>query len=241
MSNWKWAPKDVGSNDAIDSDVAGNGISTTNVTKTDVFTLVAGQNDTTRDAGITPLVIDLNGDGVQTVARSASMGSFDLLGNGSKISSGWLSGSDGFLAVDSDSNGSIDSINELFGGLNKGDGFAKLSNYDSNSDGVVNASDAEFASLKIWQDANGNHATDAGELISLADAGIVSLNVSFIEVPEIDAQGNLHLERSSVVMANGSSRDMTDVYFNVSADDVAAAGIELPSLASLASDPVWLS
>mgnify|MGYP006278634207 CR=1 FL=1 len=241
MSNWKWAPKDVGSNDAIDSDVAGNGISTTNVTKTDVFTLVAGQNDTTRDAGITPLVIDLNGDGVQTVARSASIGSFDLLGNGSKISSGWLSGSDGFLAVDSNSNGSIDSINELFGGLNKGDGFAKLANYDSNSDGVVNASDAEFASLKIWQDANGNHATDAGELISLADAGIVSLNVSFIEVPEIDAQGNLHLERSSVVMANGSARDMTDVYFNVSADDVAAQGVQLPSLASLASDPVWLS
>jgi hypothetical protein len=38
MSNWKWAVKDAGSNDAIDSDVAGDAIATTNVTKTSAFT-----------------------------------------------------------------------------------------------------------------------------------------------------------------------------------------------------------
>ncbi|MES2626792.1 MAG: SdrD B-like domain-containing protein, partial [Pseudomonadota bacterium] len=162
MSNWKWAVKNAGSNDSIDSDVAGNAISTTNITKTDAFTLVSGQNDMTRDAGITPLVIDLNGDGIQTVSRADAGGTFDLFGNGTAVASGWISEEDGFLAVDSNSNGSIDDISELFGGLNKGDGFARLSSFDSNSDGLVNANDANFGSLLIWQDSNGNHQTDDG-------------------------------------------------------------------------------
>jgi hypothetical protein len=52
----------------------------------------------------------------------------------------------------------------------------------------------------------------------------------------VDAQGNLHLERSSAVMADGSSIDMADVYFNVSAADAEAAGVELPNLSALLGD-----
>jgi serine-aspartate repeat-containing protein C/D/E len=56
-------------------------VSTTNVSKTSTFTLVSGQNDMTKDAGITPIVIDLDGNGIQTVSRSARQGgTFDLFG-----------------------------------------------------------------------------------------------------------------------------------------------------------------
>ncbi|MFZ2451144.1 MAG: SdrD B-like domain-containing protein, partial [Methylovulum miyakonense] len=241
MSGWKWAVKNTGGNDNIDSDVTGNAVSTTNVTKTDAFTLVSGQNDMSRDAGITPIVIDLNGDGVHTVARSASTGSFDWFGNGTAIQSGWLSSQDGFLAIDNNGNGKIDSISELFGGQNKGDGFAKLGGFDSNGDGLANLNDADFANLRIWKDANGNHQTDAGELVNLAEAGVVSLTVSFIELPFIDGQGNLHLERSNVTLADGSAADMTDVYFNVSADDATVAGFQVTNLGSLAgTDSLWM-
>ena len=219
MNIWKWASKDIGTNDAIDSDVAGDGVATTNVTRTDVTTLKSGENDMSWDAAITPIAIDLNGDGVHTVARGASTATFDLLGNGSAIASGWLSSSDGFLAVDLNGNGKIDGIGELFGGSAKGDGFAKLASYDSNGDGVVDAHDAAFASLVIWRDANGNHATDSGELMSLAQAGVTSLKVAHTDLPFVDAQGNLHLERSSVTMANGTVADMTDVYFAIDAKD----------------------
>jgi len=219
MNIWKWGSKDIGSNDAIDSDVAGDGVATTNVTRTDVTTLKSGENDMSWDAAITPIAIDLNGDGVHTVARSASTATFDLLGNGGAIQSGWLSSNDGFLAADLNGNGKIDSIAELFGGSARGDGFARLASYDSNGDGVVDAHDAAFASLVIWRDANGNHATDSGELMSLPQAGVVSLTVAHTDLPFVDAQGNLHLERSSATLANGNVADMTDVYFAIDAKD----------------------
>ena len=237
MSNWKWAVKDYGSNDAVDSDVAGNATATTNVTKTDAFTLTSGQSDQTRDAGITPIVIDLDGNGIHTLSRAADTSAgFDLFGNGSAVKSGWISGSDGFLAIDRNGNGKVDSINELFGGTAKGAGFANLASFDANGDGLVNSLDAHFGQLMVWRDANSNHATDAGELISLAQAGVTSLTVAYTELPFIDAQDNLHLERSTATLAGGAEVSMTDVYFNVAATDATAAGIKLPTMADLLGD-----
>jgi serine-aspartate repeat-containing protein C/D/E len=236
MSTWKWAVKDTGSNDEIDSDVAGNASSTTNVSQTSKFTLKSGDNDLTRDAGITPIVIDLDGNGIQTISRANSGGSFDLFGNGSAVASGWISGSDGFLAVDKNGNGTIDGISELFGGTAKGAGFAQLAAYDSNNDGLVNTSDVGFADLSIWRDVNGNHQTDAGELVSLALAGVSELVTGYTELPFLDHQGNIHLERSTATLSDGQSVSMTDVYFNVSADDAAAAGVALPGIAELLNE-----
>ena len=224
-----WTTPDANSNnsDAIDSDV--------NVTtgKTAVFTVAAGSANINFDAGITPIVIDLNGDGIRTVSRADAIGTFDLLGNGSAIKSGWLSSGDGFLAVDKNGNGKIDDIGELFGGSAKGAGFARLAAFDSNHDGVVDARDADFGSLRIWRDANGNHQTDDGELMTLAQAGVAALKVGHTDLPMFDAQGNLHLERSSATMADGHSVDMTDVYFNVARSDLAAAGVSAPTLGEL--------
>jgi hypothetical protein len=233
MSDWKWAPKDSGANDAIDSDVAGDGVATTNVTKTSVFTLVSGQVDLNKDAGITPLVIDLDGDGIHTVSRFEATGSFDLFGNGAAVKSGWISSGDAFLAVDRNGNGKIDSINELFGGNARGDGYAKLASFDSNGDGVVDSRDVDFAKLLVWQDVNGNHQTDAGELRTLAQAGIASLAVAHTDSFTLDAQGNILGESSAVTRADGSAVGMTDVYFNVSAADADAAGVKLPTMAEL--------
>ena len=235
MNSWKWGAKNVGSNDNIDSDVNSNG-SYANVVYTDILKLASGQNDMSWDAAITPIVIDLNGDGVHTIARADFHGSFDLLGTGSAIQSGWVSAHDGLLAIDSNGNGKIDNISELFGGNEKGTGFAKLSSYDSNGDGVVDAKDDKFAELRIWRDANSNGATDDGELMSLHDAGVASLTVSYTELPFLDANDNLHLERSSATLANGKTVDMTDVYFNVDAKDAAKAGVSLPSMADLLRD-----
>ena len=101
---------------------------------------------------------------------------------------------------------------------------------------MVDAKDDKFAELRIWRDANSNGATDDGELMSLHDAGVASLTVSYTELPFLDANDNLHLERSSATLANGKTVDMTDVYFNVDAKDAAKAGVSLPSMADLLRD-----
>lgn len=236
MSDWKWGVKNTGTNDTVDSDVAGDGKALTNVTKTDTITLTSGKNDMSWDAAITPIAIDLNGDGIHTIARQDMTGTFDLLGTGKAIQTGWLSKGDGFLAIDSNHNGQIDDISELFGGSAKGDGFAKLASYDSNGDGFVDANDADFASLLIWQDANSDGKTDAGELMSLTQAGVTSLKLAYTDLAFLDANNNLHMESSTVTMANGSSAAMTDVYFNVAASDAADAGITAPTIDQLIAD-----
>ena len=188
--------------------------------------------DRTSYVTYSPIALDLNGDGIHTTALGETAGKFDLLGNGSPIASGWLSAADAFLAHDANGNGMIDGVSELFGGA-RGEGFAKLASFDSNGDGVVDALDARFGELLVWQDANQNHSTDAGELRSLAEQGIASLKVGFEEKPLVDDNANVHLEHSSATLADGSSIDMVDVYFNAAPTSAEAAGSNLATLGNL--------
>ncbi|MBK6559925.1 MAG: hypothetical protein IPG16_22950 [Comamonadaceae bacterium] len=63
---------------------------------------------------VTPLVLDLNGDGITTQSISAGT-EFDLLAGGRKIHTGWVSGGDGLLVLDRNHDGVINDGSELFG------------------------------------------------------------------------------------------------------------------------------
>lgn len=163
-------------------------------------------------ANYSPISFDLNGDGVQTISIDQGV-KFDMLNTGAAVNTGWLSGDDGFLAIDNNGDGLISSRAELFGGL-VGDGFAKLASFDSNGDGLVNESDDLFSDLRLWQDSNENGVTDSGELVSLTTAGITDLVTAYADVFSTDAAGNVHGEHSAA-KRNGSTIDMVDVYFQV--------------------------
>jgi hypothetical protein len=160
-----------------------------------------------------PIVLDLNGDGIHTTALGATQGKFDLLNNGSPIASGWISAGDAFLAVDLNGNGMIDNRSELFGGK-IGEGYSQLSAYDSNHDGLIDYRDERFNDLEVWQDSNSNHRTDAGELRSLGAAGVSSLSLSYTIQP-VNDNGNLLLETSAATLADGRTISMADVYFRI--------------------------
>ncbi len=201
-----------------------------------IYTLEPGEViDHAWNATTSPIALDLNNDGIQTVAMQDSGSVFDLLNTGVGVHSGWLSGEDAFLAIDSNQNGQIDNRDELFGGLYQGEGFSKLAAFDTNGDGQVNAQDADFDQLLLWQDANEDKVTDEGELQSLEQAGVDSLTVDYDVKPEVDAAGNLHLEHSEASLADGSSIDMVDVYFAVSAEEAQAQGVALPDMGELLS------
>ena len=89
----------------------------------------------------------------------------------------------------------------------------------------MNAADARFAELLVWQDLNSNHQSDAGELRTLGEAGIASLNVAYVDQSFTDAAGNVHGETSVATRADGSSIAMVDVYLNyVETKDVLDSG-----------------
>ena len=162
----------------------------------------------------TPIALDLDNDGIETLSVDEGV-EFDLLDSGVKVQTGWISGDDALLAVDNNGNGQIDSRSELFGGT-VGEGFGKLATYDSNDDGFVDATDANFGELRVWQDANENGLTDEGELVALEAKGITSLNTEYTNVFSTDAQGNVLGEHSSAI-ANGETIDLVDVYFQFEA------------------------
>ncbi|MBL8387300.1 MAG: carboxypeptidase regulatory-like domain-containing protein [Hydrogenophaga sp.] len=180
---------------------------------------------------VTPLVIDLGGDGIETTALQDSGGRFDLLGTGAAIHSGWITGDDAFLAIDRNRNSRIDDVSELFGGFAQGEAFARLAAFDDNGDGMVNASDARFAELRVWRDLDQNHETGQGELSTLEQAGVKSLGLASVFDPVLDAGGNVHGDTSTATLSDGKQVVMSDLFFAISASD--GAGRELFTLNDL--------
>jgi hypothetical protein len=162
-------------------------------------------------SNISPLVLDLDGDGVELTALNGSQSFFDLDADGFAERTGWVTGGDGLLAIDSNGDGKINNINELFGNATT-NGFAILSALDSNGDNVINSSDAQFSNLRIWIDANQNGVTDAGELVTLADRGIASINLAATET-NTTLNGNLISHVSSFTRDDGSTGQVADVWF----------------------------
>jgi hypothetical protein len=174
----------------------------------------------------TPLILDLDGDGVETLGHDYDI-TFDHDKNGLAERTGWVAADDGLLVLDRNGNGWIDNGSELFGnnsgtGTGWANGFDALAEFDSNLDGSINASDTVFASLRVWKDANSNGRTDADELLTLQQAGVGSLSLSYTNGTAVDAQGNSHLQLGSTTTTQGQTRQMTDVWFSV--DTMRAGG-----------------
>jgi hypothetical protein len=168
----------------------------------------------------TPLVLDLNGDGIQTIA-SANGVVFDVDNDGQSEQVGWTSTADGLLVRDLNGDGQINDGGELFGegtaladGSKAKDGYVALRALDSNLDGLINDKDAKFGELMVWQDANSDGKTDKGELRSLAERNIHSLSLHAEQSQEI-SNGNLIGLMGSYTTTDGATHTMGDVWFSV--------------------------
>jgi Ca2+-binding RTX toxin-like protein len=168
-----------------------------------------------------PLTLDLDGDGLETMGIDPSSPIlFDHDGDGVATATGWIKPDDAFLVLDRDGNGTIDNGTELFGDstpvfdpvgtiLGKAeDGFAALAQEDTNGDGKVDAEDARFHQLRIWQDLNGDGVSQANELRGLEEAGIIALNAGKTEHSRTLANGNLIADLGSFVRSDGSAGGM---------------------------------
>lgn len=167
-------------------------------------------NGTTIYKGQDPLVLDLDGDGIELTARSSVSPSFDLNDDGFAEQTGWIGKDDGLLARDLNANGTIDNVGELFGDATTS-GFTALAALDSNTDGVINVSDSNFADLRVWRDADSDGKTDAGELKTLAEAGIVSINLTPTSTTPQEIAGNTVSAVGTFTKTGGGTGTVGDV------------------------------
>jgi len=173
--------------------------------------------------GVDPLVFDLDGDGLELSAMVTGISPmFDMDGDGFAEHSGWLSPDDGFLALDVNGNGKIDDIGELFGGVGQS-GFAALEAFDLNGDGVIDAADAIYSELRIWRDLDGDAVTDDGELFTLADLDIASIDLTATDDGTRNA-GNVVARTGSFTRGDGSTGTVGDVEFQVNNFDTVYTG-----------------
>lgn len=145
-----------------------------------------------------PIIIDLDGDGVE-ISYGETV-EFDIDGDGYIERTSWVGANDGFLVIDLDENGLL---RDDSGDIVAGDGeithaneivFSRWANsevtdlqalaeardednnliFDTNADGVLNESDDLWTRFYIWRDENQNGTSDDGELIALSDVVLVT-------------------------------------------------------------------
>jgi trimeric autotransporter adhesin len=193
----------------------------------------------------TPIILDLNGDGVRTLGINAGV-KFDLFDDGAAINTGWVSSGDGLLVLDRNHDGLINDGSELFGsatrlanGEKASDGYAALREYDTNGDGVIDIQDAIYGDLRIWIDSNSDGVSGAGEVKTLAELGIAKINLNAVAGSEVD-NGNWLGLTSSYDTTDGATHDMADVWFRAQKQAVSTASNVDEAIAALntASKPM---
>ena len=167
---------------------------------------------------ISPIVLDLTGKGIQTTSINNGV-NFDLLADGKPVHTGWIAEGEGLLVLDSNNNGILDTGAELFGqgttlanGQKAVDGYQALASLDTNSDGVINAQDAQFNELKVWVDSGNSNGNATGVLESLSQLGITQLNLNAQTSTQTN-NGNIVGLISSYQTASGTTGTMADVWF----------------------------
>ena len=167
----------------------------------------------------TPLVLSFDNARVDFTQTS---GHFEL-GQGDAKTTDWVSARTPWLALDRDGNGRIDSGEELFGSLTKlpdgrraQNGFEALAALDANHDGKLDSKDPAFAKLVLWSDADQDRRSSRGELTSLAQAGVVAIELTYVNGAACDSRSNCEGQHAGFVFKGADGKlqrgSVIDVY-----------------------------
>jgi len=135
---------------------------------------------------------------------------FDISGTGKPIQMGWTApgANNAFLALPG-ADGLVHNGKQLFGNFTPQpkstapNGFAALAVYDDtknggNGDGIIDARDAVFASLRLWIDTNHDGISQPEELHTLPELGVTSISLDYYDDKRRDEYGNLFRYRAKI-------------------------------------------
>jgi Ca2+-binding RTX toxin-like protein len=181
-----------------------------------------------------PLVLDLDGNGVTTVALSNSSAFFDVDKDGLNEHTAWINANDGILVLDLNGNGRIDDASEIFSysqtvsvtpqnvgsvpqapgiGVDWKSGFEQLASLDTNNNGKIDVLDSSFASIKIWRDLNQDGESEADEFFSLTESGIASIDVDG-QRSVSQVEGGWITDVGKFTKTDGTQGIVADVWFD---------------------------
>ncbi|SFG41269.1 Ca2+-binding protein, RTX toxin-related [Roseobacter denitrificans OCh 114] len=162
---------------------------------------------------VSPLVLDLDGDGVAADVRHIYDDGtvfFDIDADGFAERVGWVGPDDGQLAMDRNGNGLIDDITELYGD-DEMPAFVKLGLHDSDGDGFITNADDDWDDLLVWRDLNQDGVSQADELKSLDHHGITS--ISYAETSDNRYVKENYISGWSTFVKDGQNREIADVHY----------------------------
>lgn len=187
-----------------------------------------------------PIILDLDGQGFHLTSATGGV-LFDMAGTGNPVQMGWTAkgAANAFLALPGP-DGLVHNGKELFGNFtpqppsDHPNGFAALAVYDEpsnggNGDGVIDARDAIFTSLRLWIDANHDGVAQVEELHTLPSLGVNSLSLKYRDSAKTDRYGNQFRFRAPVnpddPEASRVDRKAYDVFFVTAASSSNAKNI----------------
>jgi len=182
---------------------------------------------------VSVLVLDFAGDGYQLTSPADGV-PFDIDGTGQRLQVGWTArgADDGFLFLDTNSNGRVDNGRELLGnGWRLPDGSRSPSvdgtltviqghpypptNPLPDGSWQIDGRDAVFERLRVWRDVNHDGQSQPNELQPLAEAQILEILLSFRNLRRsVDESANIRqYEGTFMVSRQGVrvTRRMLDV------------------------------
>lgn len=161
-----------------------------------------------------PVVLDLDGDGVELTSAAEGV-DFDLDADGQTEKMATVKGGDGFLVLDRNGNGKIDSGKELFGDQHgAANGFEELARFDSNQDGRIDRDDAVFNQLRVLVSQAAAQSVTKMKMLSLDQLGIRSINLAARDVSQAAMGGNRLAQISHFTRHDGSQGQAADVLLN---------------------------
>jgi len=146
-------------------------------------------NDTPSKLDTKPIVLDLDGDGIEITDLTKST-QFQADDEGLKHRLAWAGAGDGVLFIDADGNGAISDLREyVFTEWDpaSGDDMEALRRvFDTNGDGKLTSADARFAEFRV--------------LVTAADGSTSTKTLAQLGITEID----LRADATKVVLQDGS-------------------------------------
>ncbi|PWS37144.1 hypothetical protein DFH01_09765 [Falsiroseomonas bella] len=159
-------------------------------------------------ANVDPLIIDFDGDGLELMSVAESSVFLRPGDAPFAMRVGWAHPDEAILIRDANANGTAET-GEIVG-FTSGNAWADLAAMAG--DVTLDASDAAWSELRAWRDLDGDGTYEPGELLSMEQAGIASISLSWTPLSTTVA-GNQVYGQTTIAMDDETTRDTYSVFF----------------------------